>query len=131
MRIGFLTVAAAASALLLASCTTTKTTTTGSSPGTTGGSGSDAGTTTVVNAPAAKGLFTSNNCTACHGVSEQGIAGGDTGPDLSHVGATRSATWIHEFLMHRETISGEVHMKTFKGTEADAETIAVWLASLK
>lgn len=82
-------------------------------------------------AAAAKTLFASNGCTACHGVSAQGISGGDTGPDLSTVGKTRNAKWIQDFLMKREALNGKKHMKTFKGSEADAQTLATWLAGLK
>ncbi len=85
----------------------------------------------------AQALFESAKCVKCHSVESQGIAAkpkaGDEDEvhDLSKVGAERTAEWIQKFLRKQETLDGKKHKQKFRGSDADLQTLAVWLASLK
>jgi cytochrome c551/c552 len=46
---------------------------------------------TTVFAASGSSLFSSEGCIACHAVNGQG---GSVGPDLSHVGSSRSLSWL-------------------------------------
>jgi mono/diheme cytochrome c family protein len=84
----------------------------------------------------AKELFVSSKCVSCHSIDSQGVAAkpkaGDEDEvhDLSKVGAERTAEWIQKFLRKQEAIKGKKHKQKFRGSDADLETLATWLASL-
>lgn len=85
----------------------------------------------------AKELFVAGKCVRCHSVESQGIAATpkkgeeEDVHDLSKVGAERSAEWITKFLRKEETLDGKKHKQKYRGSDADLETLATWLASLK
>lgn len=84
----------------------------------------------------AAALFESSKCVKCHSVESQGIAAKpkagkeDDVHDLSKVGSEHTAEWIQKFLRKQETLEGKKHKQKFRGTDADLETLASWLASL-
>lgn len=84
-----------------------------------------------------KSLFTQNKCNTCHSITSQGIAkgGGEDAkkdsPDLSKVGTKHNADWISKFLLKKETLNDKKHLKKFKGTDEELETLSNWLATLK
>jgi mono/diheme cytochrome c family protein len=90
----------------------------------------------VAGAADAKELFVASKCVKCHSVESQGIAAKpkageeDEVEDLSKVGTERTAEWIQKFLRKEEAIDGKKHKQKFRGTDADLETLATWLASL-
>ncbi len=91
--------------------------------------------------PAGLALFRADNCIACHRIDG---AGGNVGPDLSHVGKTRSLSWIEAQIVDPKvhftygipaTINGHTYlviMPEFKNIPASQlNTIARYLESLK
>lgn len=84
-----------------------------------------------------KSIFVQNKCSTCHSITAQGIqkGGGEEAkkdaPDLSTVGKKHAADWITKYLLKKETLEGEKHLKKFKGPDEDLEALATWLASLK
>jgi mono/diheme cytochrome c family protein len=84
----------------------------------------------------AKERFGSSKCVKCHSIDSQGVAAqpkeGDEDEvhDLSKVGAGRTVEWIQKFLRKQEAIEGKKHEQKFRGSDADLETLATWLASL-
>ena len=84
----------------------------------------------------AKELFVSSKCVKCHSIDSQGIAAKPKAGeekdvhDLSKVGSERTADWIQKFLRKQEAIKGKKHKLKFRGSDADLETLATWLASL-
>ena len=85
----------------------------------------------------AKELFAAGKCVKCHSVDSQGIAAKpkageeDEVHDLSKVGSERTADWIQKFLRKEEAIEGKKHKLKYRGSDADLQTLATWLASLK
>ena len=84
----------------------------------------------------AKQLFEASKCVKCHSIDSQGVAAtpkaGDEAEvhDLSKVGAERTAEWIQNFLRKQAELDGKKHKLKFRGSDADLETLATWLASL-
>lgn len=85
----------------------------------------------------AKELFVSGKCQKCHSIESQGIAAKpkegeeEDVKDLSKVGAERTAEWIAKFMRKEEAIKGKKHKQKYRGSDADLQTLATWLASLK
>ena len=84
-----------------------------------------------------KSIFTQSKCASCHSITKQGIqkvAGEESkkdAPDLSAVGTKHNADWITKFLLKKETLNDKKHLKKFKGSDDELETLSTWLASLK
>lgn len=107
----------------------------------------------VAFAPGAEGkespgqaLFLKYRCKACHTISALGIekksepaeegekpeAGAKKKPpDLSGVGLEHKADWLERWLLKKEMKEGKTHRKKFRGTDAEAKTLALWLETLK
>lgn len=82
----------------------------------------------------AKKIFEDSKCNSCHSVESQGLEAkkkSDKYPDLSNTGSTLTSDFIIKFLKKDETIDGKKHPIAFKGEEAELQTLADWLASLK
>jgi mono/diheme cytochrome c family protein len=84
----------------------------------------------------AKELFVASKCVRCHSIELQGVAAtpkaGDEDEvhDLSKVGSEHAADWIQKFLSKQVDLDGKKHKQKFRGSEADLQTLATWLASL-
>jgi mono/diheme cytochrome c family protein len=84
----------------------------------------------------AKELFVASKCVACHSIESQGVAAKpkpgeeDKVHDLSKVGTERTADWIQKFLRKEAELDGKKHKLKFRGSDADLEVLASWLASL-
>jgi hypothetical protein len=81
-----------------------------------------------------KSVFLTNKCTHCHTVNSMHIArsGDEEKPvDLSKVGAQKNADWIKKYLLKETDLKGKKHKKAWKGSDADLNALAGWLAGLK
>ena len=96
----------------------------------------------VAKVPDGKPVFVKYKCSSCHSIEAQGIkkkglvedaadASGSVAPDLSGVGVARNTAWIAAFLQKKEKIGERLHVKKFRGTDAELQKLAGWLASLK
>jgi mono/diheme cytochrome c family protein len=87
-------------------------------------------------APDGKPVFVKYKCGSCHTIASQKIvkkapAGpGPEAPDLSGVGHERKTEWIAAFLQKKEKIGVSMHEKKFRGTDAELQKLAGWLATL-
>lgn len=87
--------------------------------------------------PPGKVIFKDSKCGTCHSITAQGIAkAGEekkekAAPDLSDVGTKHKADWISKYLLKKETLNDDKHLKKFKGTDEELETLSNWLATLK
>jgi mono/diheme cytochrome c family protein len=87
--------------------------------------------------PPGKAVFMAQKCNMCHGIESQQIARTSKsesmkGPDLSNVGGAHLAPWIVQFLKKEvAATSGKKHGKEWKGTDAELQQLADWLATLK
>jgi mono/diheme cytochrome c family protein len=92
------------------------------------------GTIAAGDAGTGKDLFVANKCNVCHGISAQGIAktmAASKAPDLSKAGKSANAATLKAYLMKTAQINGKNHSKKWAGSDADLQTVANWLASLK
>jgi mono/diheme cytochrome c family protein len=85
---------------------------------------------------AAQKAFEANKCSNCHSVEKFEIerkikSEKMAGPDMSKVGDKHDAAWIVKFAMREVQLDDKQHKSEYKGTKADLETIANWLATLK
>lgn len=89
--------------------------------------------------PAGKLIFLESKCAMCHTVLAADVGEApeegeevdeDAPPDLSLVGANRTAEWLHTFLVEKEEIDGEKHMLAFKGEDKEWAALSEWLLSL-
>jgi mono/diheme cytochrome c family protein len=79
-------------------------------------------------------VFTGQRCNLCHSVKAAGIEAKvpkPKGPDLSKVGATRDAKWIHDFLKQQVKLDEKKHPLPFKGSDEQLGAVADWLAGMK
>ena len=81
-------------------------------------------------------LFVENKCNQCHPVESAEIERTSTsdkmkGMDLSDTGNRHDVEWLVKFLKKEIEREGDLHKKSFKGTDEDAQKIAAWLATLK
>lgn len=84
--------------------------------------------------PAGKKIFMDQKCNVCHSIESQSIVkktATSKGPDLSNIGAEKSAEWIQKFLNKEETLNNKKHSKSWAGKKEDLTTLSAWLATLK
>jgi mono/diheme cytochrome c family protein len=87
-------------------------------------------------APPGQQVFLAQKCNTCHAVASLGIEATTKsdkmkGPDLSTVGSERDAAFFAKFLKKEVPSSaGNPHKAPWKGTDADLQTLAGWLAGL-
>ena len=80
--------------------------------------------------------FEASKCNMCHSVDSLGIERTSTSDkmkaeDLSTVGDDLELDWAVKFIKKEVELDGEMHKKTFKGTDEEAQQIAEWLMTLK
>ena len=83
-------------------------------------------------------VFLEYKCNSCHTIETRGVvkkaaeseADGSKTVDLSGVGAVRKPEWMSAFLLKQEKLAGKLHMKKFRGTEAELKQLVDWLATL-
>lgn len=83
---------------------------------------------------AGKKIFLDQKCNVCHSIESQSIVkktATSKGPDLSNIGAEKSAEWIQKFLNKEETLNNKKHSKSWAGKKEDLTTLSAWLATLK
>jgi mono/diheme cytochrome c family protein len=90
--------------------------------------------------PAGKKIFVDQKCNVCHSIDSQGIAkkgpapkptDKNPPPDLSNLGAEKSADWIAKFLIKEEMLNNKKHPKGWTGKKEDLNALSNWLATLK
>jgi hypothetical protein len=92
--------------------------------------------TTQSNAGDGPTIFKESKCTQCHSVSSQGIKiddgeGDSDAPDLSGEGLVHDVDWIKGWLTKTVKLHDKYHLKKFKGSDEDLNTLANWLTTLK
>lgn len=75
-----------------------------------------------------KQLFFKQGCYGCHTV---GKVGTPIGPDLSHVGAQYSLPYLKGWLRDPTSQKRTAHMPKIELTEAEIQTLAAYLSSLR
>ncbi len=95
-----------------------------------------AATVAVSSAADGKDIFLSSKCNTCHTIDSQDVAKASTlkikAPDLSNAGGmVESADWLKSFLTKKVDKDGKKHIREWKGTDADLDTVVQWLVSLK
>ena len=74
-------------------------------------------------------LFSAQGCSSCHSIDG---AGGNAGPDLTHVGARRSRQWIEQQIRNPKSHNPDSTMPGFAGLPGkDIEDLANYLAGLR
>lgn len=81
-------------------------------------------------------VFAAKKCSLCHSIESLDVERTTksekiAGPDLSAVGKEHSAEWLEGWLRRQEKIDGKTHSREFKGTDAELEELAAWLAKLR
>jgi cytochrome c5 len=80
-----------------------------------------------------KTIFEEAKCTACHGITSQGIEAkkkSDKNPDLSKLTAGHDADFFMKYLKKEETLNSKKHAIPFKGTDEDLKIMVDWLISI-
>jgi cytochrome c oxidase subunit II len=75
-----------------------------------------------------KQYFISNGCHGCHTVGPMGTP---IGPDLSHVGAKYSLTYLQKWLRDPASQRPSAHMPALELTDAQVTALAAYLSSLR
>jgi cytochrome c oxidase subunit II len=75
-----------------------------------------------------KQLFFTHGCYGCHTV---GKVGTPIGPDLSHVGAEYSLPYLAGWLRDPASQKRTAHMPKIELTEAEIQSLAAYLSSLR
>jgi len=75
-----------------------------------------------------KGLFTEKGCYGCHTVGKTGTP---IANDLSQVGSKHLESYLREWLREPQQQKPRAHMPKIQMTEAEAEALAAYLASLR
>jgi len=81
-------------------------------------------------------VFLENKCNQCHTIDSRKIKklsedGPDMkAPDLSGVGVVHKAEWLSAFMQKQEKLGGKLHLKKFKGTDAELKQLVNWLVTL-
>jgi hypothetical protein len=79
-----------------------------------------------------KQIFIDGKCNNCHTVNSIEITSKkDDAVDLSNAGSVDDAQLIKSYLLKETKINDNDHKMKFKGSDAELDTLAEWLASLK
>lgn len=86
-----------------------------------------------------KELFKDNKCGSCHSITAAGMTKASDGedskdkkaPDLSTIGSKHKADWMAKYLLKKETLDGDKHVKKFKGSDDELQVLVAWLETLK
>jgi len=79
-----------------------------------------------------KQIFIDSKCNNCHTVNSTEITSKkDDAVDLSNAGSVGDAQLIKSYLLKETKINDKEHKMKFKGSDAELNTLAEWLASLK
>ena len=73
-------------------------------------------------------LFAGLECSVCHRV---GLAGGEVGPALTHIGRARDAAWLHDLLTDPARVFPEGQMPAYDLSEAQVMALVGYLMTLK
>jgi mono/diheme cytochrome c family protein len=78
---------------------------------------------------AGRALFAQRGCAACHRAGGQ--EGGETGPDLTYVGARRRPAWLEAWLRDPAALHPGALMPKPSLSEAERASVTAYLASLR
>jgi mono/diheme cytochrome c family protein len=73
-------------------------------------------------------VYRSQGCTACHRINGQG---GTIGPDLSHVGASRSKAWLQKKITHPKASAPDSTMPAYTLSKGQLDALVGYLAGLR
>jgi cbb3-type cytochrome oxidase cytochrome c subunit len=73
-------------------------------------------------------LFAGLECSVCHRV---GLAGGEVGPALTHIGRARDAAWLRDLLADPARVFPEGQMPAYDLSEAQVMALVDYLMTLK
>jgi cytochrome c551/c552 len=94
-----------------------------------------AATVALSSAADGKAIFLDKKCNTCHSIDSQGVAKTSDkikAPDLSNAGGMiQSADWAKSFLTKQVEKDGKKHLREWKGTDEELNTVVQWLVSLK
>jgi cytochrome c551/c552 len=89
----------------------------------------------VVSAADGKEIFLAQKCNTCHSIDSQKVEKTSDkikAPDLSNAGGmVESADWLKSFLKKTVKKDDKAHLREFKGTDEELNTVVSWLVSLK
>lgn len=79
---------------------------------------------------AARGLatFMKNGCHGCHAIAN---VGSPLAPNLSHIGRKHGPEYLRQWLRNPQSLRPSAHMPTLELTDADIETLARYLSTLR
>ena len=79
-----------------------------------------------------KQIFIDSKCNNCHTVtSNEILSKKDDAFDLSNIGVSADVQLLKSYLLKETKINDKEHKIKFKGSEAELNALAEWLASLK
>ena len=79
-----------------------------------------------------KDIFVDAKCNSCHTVkSNEIISKKEDAFDLSNAGTSGDVQLLKTYLLKEAKINDKEHKTKFKGSDAELNTLAEWLASLK
>jgi CxxC motif-containing protein (DUF1111 family) len=79
-----------------------------------------------------KQIFIDSKCNNCHTINSIEITSKkDDAVDLSNAGSVGDIQLIKSYLLKETKINDKDHKMEFKGSDAELDTLAEWLASLK
>ena len=79
-----------------------------------------------------KQIFIDSKCNNCHTVTSNDIQSKkDNAVDLSNAGNSGDTQTLKSFLLKEAQINNKDHKVKFKGSDAELNTLAEWLSSLK
>lgn len=79
---------------------------------------------------AARGLatFLKNGCHGCHAI---GNVGSPMAPNLSHIGRKHGPDYLRQWLRDPQSLRPSAHMPALELTDADIDTLARYLSTLR
>jgi mono/diheme cytochrome c family protein len=72
--------------------------------------------------------FMKNGCHRCHAIGE---VGSPMAPNLSHIGRKHGADYLRQWLRDPQSLRPSAHMPALELTDADIDTLAAYLSTLR
>jgi len=79
-----------------------------------------------------KTLFLGQKCNMCHAVPAAGVEATTTsdkmkGPDIANLADKYDAEWVTKYVTKMADKDGKPHVKAFKGTDEELQSLVDWL----
>lgn len=75
-----------------------------------------------------RATFMKNGCHGCHAI---GSVGSPVAPNLSHIGRKHGHDYLRQWLRDPESLRPSAHMPALELTDADIDTLARYLSTLR